>query len=461
MDVREPERLLPLILDSAIELSGAERGFLIRLVGDTIRVDVARGFDGESLQANSAAVSRRVVQQVITNGEGLVTLEEDRAILDGTTLRGKRILAILCAPMRLRGKVVGVIYLDHRFLRDPFQRGDLDPLRLFADQAALTIEVVELEAKREQAQEQLEQVQGELRERETVDRRRQRSLSDHRFLNSLGAAERFGALLGRSAAARRLFAELERGSRSSDPLLVSGETGSGKSAVVRELHRLTPGDGPLTVEHCASLNPEDLKARLRSNQGGVLVLEGVEDASPEVQAALVVELRKDCESAGTARLVTTGTVDLHSRIREDLFFRLDAFQIEVPPLRDRREDIPLLLVHASQAAGHPLEFTANALQLLIDYDWPGNVLELEGVARRLTELEKKITRRDLPKAILESNAAPLGQANTMADMERRMVNEALQACGGNKAQAARRLGIQRSTLYRILARNGNAPDRTS
>jgi transcriptional regulator with GAF, ATPase, and Fis domain len=450
VDVLDPQQLLPLILDSAIELANAERGFLIRLVEGTISVEVARGFDGATLAADSAAVSRRVVQQVLTSGEGLVTLDEDRAILNGTTIRAKRVLAVLCVPMRLRGQIVGAIYLDHRFLPEPFMREDVGPLKLFADQAALTIEMAELAAGRAQAQEELERAQGALRERQSKDERSKRLLSRYRAQKGGTSEERFGALVGQSEAAQRLFGEIERSARSSDPILVTGETGSGKSCVVRELHRLALEPGPLTILSSTTLDPAEWVARSSAPPGGALVLDGIEDASQQLQAALAGELRREREAGSAIRLVITGAQDLHTRIREDLYFRLAVFQIEVPPLRERLEDIPLLLAHAVESAGRPLEFTPNALQLLVDYPWPGNVRELETLARRLSGLQKKITRRDLPGEVREPKQ-PVG-LGTMADMELRMVQEALEVCQGNKAQAARRLGIQRSTLYRILAR---------
>jgi serine/threonine-protein kinase PknK len=447
VDVHEPRRLLTLILESAVELAGAERGFLIRIVDQTIKVEVARGFDGAALEANSGAVSRRVVQQVIESREGLVTLDEHSSLLEGTTVRSKRVLAIICVPMRVRGEIVGAIYLDHRFLKDPFQRGDLEPLRLFADQAALALEMAEREAAREETELELERAHEALRERESADRRRQRQLTDYRAQRESGDAQGFGALIGESPAALRLFAEIERGARSSDPLLITGETGTGKSCVVRELRRLVPGSDALVCEQCASLDPADLATLLAGSPAGLLALEGVEDASPELQATLLAGLRARGPEE-TVRVVVTGPQDLHTRIREDLYFRLAVSQIEVPALRERREDIPLLLAHA---AGQTLDLTANALQLLVDYGWPGNVLELEGVARQLGALGKKATRRDLPEGI-RNPSAPASGAVTMADMEVRMVQEALEACGGNKAQAARRLGIQRSTLYRVLSR---------
>lgn len=475
VDEPDASRLLPLILDSAIALAGAERGFLVRTqleAGNergTLRVEVARGFDGASLQGGSGAVSRRVVEEVLQRGAGVVTTrEEDRGLLLGTTIQERKVLAILCVPMRLRGSTLGVIYLDHRFRPDAFHPEDVEPLRLFADQAALAIEGAELRARRERAEAQLEQARDQLRAQESLEQRRHRLVEVHRGRRE-GAPAGLGALLGESPAVQALFRAIERAARSRDPVLISGETGSGKTAAATELHRLSAPAAPLVVTHCARLAPEALPVELSRAAGGTLLLEEVGDASPALQAALVVALQQQRQAppappaAAPARVVATTRVEpgellRAGALREDLAYRLDVLRLDVPPLRARGEDVPLLMDRLSRAAGRALELTPAALQLLVDYAWPGNLHELENVVRRLLPLEKKVTSNDLPAAIREGASPPPSvpgdEARTIAAMEQRMVVDALQACGGNKAEAARRLGIQRSTLYRLLDRFG-------
>ena len=130
VDEPEPGALLPRILASAIELSGAERGFLIRVEGEVLGIDAAQGFDGVDLRGAKGAVSRRVVEEVLERGgPGLATTrEEDHGLLDASTMRARHVVAVLCVPMRLRGKAIGVIYLDHRFYPDAFRPEDVGPL---------------------------------------------------------------------------------------------------------------------------------------------------------------------------------------------------------------------------------------------------------------------------------------------------------------------------------------------
>lgn len=454
----DPQRLVPRILDSAIELSEAERGFLVRIRGEgeevDVSVEVARGFGGADLAGGGEAVSRSVVEEVLRRGEGVVTTRaRDQDLLSNTTVLNRRVLAILAVPMRLRGETVGAIYLDNRFRPDAFQESDLEAVCLFADQAALALEAAELRAEQARANEQLAQARDELLARDAVEGRRRRLKAIQRSARVEGE-QGLGRLKGVSEPALRLFAAVERAARSRDPVAVIGETGSGKSLVAGELHRLASPDDPAVRLLCAQIGPADLGALDRRC---TLALEELGDASPEVQAALLARL--SAPQPLPARLIVTSRVPLpvlaqRGRLREDLAYRLDVLQVEVPPLRERADDVPLLLDHLSQAAGRRLELTPAALQVLADYAWPGNLHELDALVRRLLTLDKKITRSDLPAGLLEPAAPAAAGATTMAAMERQMVIEALDACGGNKAQAARRLGIQRSTLYRLLDRHG-------
>lgn len=463
VDETDPRALLPAILESAIELSGAERGFVVCLgPGSNVRVEVARGFDGEVLSRPEGAVSRRVVEEVLRRGErGLVTTrEQDEVLLDATTIRDRHVLAILCVPMRLRGQAVGVIYLDHRHLRDVFHPGDVEPLRVFADQAALALEARRLSEERAREREELERVRERLDEHEAVERRRRRLLSLQRANRAAGGAGfTLGRLVGQGEAAQAFFVDLERAGRSLDPVLIAGETGSGKSAAARELHLLSErSEGPLVEVDCSLLG-EGLAEALRRAEGGTLVLEEVGAAPDPLQRRLVQELQRQRDGGAGARILAThGGRPSELALRPDLLFRLDVLRVDVPALRHRRDDIPLLLDHLSEALGRRLQFTPSALQLLVEYRWPGNLHELSNVVRRLVRLEKSITSRDLPPAIRDGGGAASSggprEATTMADMERAMIEEALRACGGNRAQTARRLGIPRSSLYRLLDRYG-------
>lgn len=459
---RDLRKLLSLILDAAIELIGAERGFLIRVEGRKpeggykFKVEVARGFDKATLAGSGAEVSRTVVKRVVEGeGEGLVTTDEGQAdVLEVSSVQARQVRSIVCVPMRLRGEVTGVLYLDHRFTAGAFTSEDLPLLLTFADQAALALETAELRAPEAPLPPPLAEA---------------------------GKTSALGRLVGRAPATRRLFEEIERAARSWDPVLVVGEPGSGKDAVARELHEQGSfPEEPFQVVHCGA--GEELMGLLfgDASAGGALtrvgrgtvVLDEISMAPLEVQSALVqaLQLRRvrvpgeRRERPLHCRVLATTSVDLRAQIatgrfRAELFYRLDVLRIEVPPLRARAEDIPLLFDHLLRFTGRRLKLSSRAQRLLLGYAWPGNVRELDNEVRRLGNLaQPQISAQHLSAEIREgrgvAQAAAQVSGRTLEEVEEHMVQAAMDACKGNKSRAARQLGIPRTTLYHLLKRYG-------
>lgn len=471
-DETRTAELLPLILDSAIEITEAERGYLVRVTGadpngsPSCRVESARGFSRERLRGVAGEVSRTVVDRVLSSGEGLVTTrEEDADVLEASSVQANRVVSILCVPLRLRGQVRGVLYLDHRLRGSAFSEADLPVLRAFADQAALALETAELRADAARMSESLREL-----ERLTRAPREQR------------AGARFGRLVGDSPIMCGLYEQIERAARSAEPVLILGETGVGKEHVARELHaRSEWPKQPLVFQSCATVDDAQLDAELfgRARAGtqrgallraerGTLVLDDVADLSGVLQGKLVGVLRDGQLSLPggqrarvACRVIAISSHDLRARaaegaFREDLYYRLDVQRIRVPSLRERPGDVPALIEHF---AGHPLELTENALGLLCGYSWPGNVRELANEVRRLVELNvESISARQLSDAVREgrgvSRAPGALAGKTLGEVEQAMIEAALAEAGGNKAKAARQLGIPRSTLYGLLQRYG-------
>jgi transcriptional regulator with GAF, ATPase, and Fis domain len=489
----DPSRLLRLILDAAIDITAAERGFLVRVLGrrpsgaPRLHVDVVRGFDRTALSGSAGALSQTVVQRVLERGDrGLVTTaEDDQDVLDASSVVQRKVLAIICVPLRLRGETKGVLYLDHRFREDAFGEEDLPLLRSFADQAAVALETAEL-------RDDHSGVAPALREAiETVEAARSQEES-----GGEPAVEQFGRLVGSSGAMCALYDEVERAARSEAPLLLLGETGAGKRLVAEEIHRHGPrarepflsvacGGDPAAVEaellgHRRGARPwahQDRRGAVVLAGRGTLYLSEVDALAPALQAALVEVLQTGrvrapggepvsvaCRIlAGSARDVRAEAAG--GRFRQDLLYRLDVARVIVPPLRQRTEDLPLLirhLLHRCDPRRSSLRLSPKAQQVLASYAWPGNVRELENEVRRLAELGGKLSARQLSPEIVEgrggggTQVAFAGKSldEALVEVERRMVQEALEACGGNKAQTARRLGVPRSTLYHLLQRHG-------
>ena len=481
---RDQSLLYQEVLDTAVELAEAERGFLVEVDAESGDVDVraARGFTRETLAAESQ-VSQTVVERVLDReGGGLVTSREDDAdVLDVSSVVRRQVLAIACVPMRLRGEIRGVLYLDHRARSDPFHAADLPYLRLFADQAALALETAALRSGqgRHAHHDELRQFEANSQEPSPSAERR--------------AGLRYGSLVGACPSMTDLFKLVERAARTNVPALIMGESGTGKEHVARELHARGPRpEEPFVTASCAALEPGrgvselfghvegaftgaiGARAGLFREAGrGTLLLDGVEELHLQLQATLLRALQEsevrplgaDFPQPFYCRVIATTSGDLRDRVakglfREDLLYRLDVLRIPIPPLRDRLEDVPLLVEHFTAREEKALRPTPRALRLLMSYTWPGNVRQLENEIRRLSALGiRDVSAQQLSEELRTgeglTSAAPEAsfRGMTLAEVERELVKGALEACGGNKAQAARQLGVPRTSLYTLLQRH--------
>ncbi len=314
--------------------------------------------------------------------------------------------------------------------------------------------------------------------------------------------EQVGPLFGRSHAARRLFQEIRAVADNERPVLIEGEAGCGKAEVALAIHQLSRrSERPMLTFNCAAFAPmsidEPLHARFNAAAGGTLLLTEIDTLPTPTQHKLLLALEHG-EPNGPAgpnsapagfRLLCATSNDLQplvkvKRFREDLYYRLSAVSLEVPPLRDRREDIPLfarrfLQRYADQASGRsvPTRISTHAMDALLAYHWPGNVRELEHVMDRAATSAsgEEVELKDivLPQAsgsgtgrmavpVLGDGA--LGLTDTIAGIEKTLIDSALRRAAGNQARAAQFLGIPRTTLRDKMAKYGMAgavPKRTA
>ncbi len=300
-------------------------------------------------------------------------------------------------------------------------------------------------------------------------------------------------LVGRSPAVRAVIQQIEKVAATNATVLVRGPSGTGKELVARALHHNSPRrERPLVAVNCATLQESLLESELFGHEkgaftgatqvraglfeqadGGTLFIDEVAEMAPALQAKFlrVLEDGRYRRVGGTrelcadARLVAATNRPLEEeqragRFREDLYYRLNVVTITLPPLKDRREDIPLLIEHllAARPVG-PTRFSVapEAAEALARYDWPGNVRELANVLERAQIMADGplITPDDLPDVIARGPWPDAGAApapGTLAAAERRGVEEALRRAGGNKVAAAKALGVSRRSLYRLIER---------
>jgi DNA-binding NtrC family response regulator len=263
-------------------------------------------------------------------------------------------------------------------------------------------------------------------------------------------------LVGSSPAMQALRATIERVAATDFTVLIEGETGVGKELVARQIHALSPRRAPFVVITCATL----VETALETTSGGTLFLDEVADLSAPAQGMLL----RTIERVGfDTRLMASTNQHLADHVaqrtlRPDLFYRLNGVNVRIPALRDRRDDIIELARHfLDQHLGtRRLELSSAAIQALRDYTWPGNVRELERLIQGVVTLATSdvIDLEDLPAPVGAPYATALGsslkQQETLRVWARRYARIMLGNCGGNKRQAASRLGISYHTLQAYL-----------
>jgi len=460
------------LLDAAVTLTGGRIGYLLVGREDGMRREFQSGDSGPSGQAFSRSLAHRAMQmqRTLTGADGLA----DRDLQEMPSVRNLQARSAICAPFRSASGTVGAVYVEHPGRANAFSDVDKEALEVLADQAAIAVDRMLRE----------EAIAAELsaskRELAVVKRGSRRGPS---------------TLLGDSKAMRGLREQVDKLAPLDLPVLVLGETGTGKELVARALHeRSSRHRGPFVAENCSVLPPElmerelfghvqgaftgadrDRPGLLELANGGTLFLDEVGDMPPALQAKLLRALQeKSIRRVGGSvnieldlRLVAATHKDLRAMVqrgefREDLFFRIAAVEVHVPPLRERGDDIVQLAEHFVQRhgedRGRALRIHSMTKQALRDYPWPGNVRELEHVIARAALLCEgdEVIDLQLPRAGM---AAPAPAATedaviTLKEAERRAIAAALAACGGDKAKTARALGISRTALYEKLKRHG-------
>jgi two-component system NtrC family response regulator len=326
---------------------------------------------------------------------------------------------------------------------------------------------------------------------------------NRRLVEEIGDRDRLVELMGRSSSMQQVYRTLEKVAGTQASVLLVGESGTGKELVARALHALSRrASGPFVAVNCGAI-PEGLveaeffgaergaytgadrqrEGRFEAANGGTLFLDEIGELPLATQPKLlrvlqegrVARVGSSSERPLDVRVLAATNRDLAAevtagRFREDLLYRLDVVKLRMPPLRERREDIPLLIDHfvARACRRHSVQvepFPAALVRRLVDHQWPGNVRELENVVERLVLLaeDQRVTESDLPES-LSARAqgdggfhVPPGGLSWEAH-ERSCLRQALDMAGGNRARAARLLGLPyKAFLYRLDRREGESP----
>ncbi len=463
--VLEPGRLLEKILESAMAHLNAERGFVFLAEGSG-KFSVAAAKNFETPQTSHAfAASSSVVRKVLETSEPVLTYDAqtDERFEASRSIITQKILSIICIPLRLSDRTTGAVYLDSSVSRRAFTEESMKFLSVFGHLAAVALENAQRTA----------QLQAE----------------NQRLKDAVELSQRFTHLIGASGAWMRVLERMERVLDVDASVLITGESGTGKEVIARTIHdHGNRRNGNFVAVNCAAI-PEtlleseffgyvkgaftgassDKQGLVHAADGGTLFLDEVTDLPLAMQAKLLRLLQeKEYRRVGDTK---SRTADIRviaasnrpvaeevkqGRLREDLYFRLNVIGMNLPPLRERMEDIPLLAQHflrrAAEQYRRPVEgIDAEAMRVLLANEWKGNVRELQNAVERAVVLctGTLLSRRDF---VLDDSAGSDQHATptTLAGFERKVIETTLAETGGNRTRAAERLGVSLRWLqYRL------------
>ncbi len=506
----DPERLLERIIDAAIALSGAERGFLLLATGEPgaeLEVRTARGLDARHLAADELQISRSIARQVIDSNAPLsaIDAQQDQRFRDYQSVHSLKLRSVLCLPLRAGSVTLGAIYLDHRYRASAFTETDVALLAAFGDQAAIAIANARLLAELTRRAEELETSRAAIDElNQRLERElaaREAELAARKPIDVDQPAGKHG-MIGRTPAMRDLFRVIDRVADKDVPVSITGESGTGKELIARALHAASSRRGPFVPVNCGAIPEALLESELFGHErgaftgavrakpglfeiarGGTIFLDEIGDMPLGMQVKLlrVLQTREFRRVGGTvdlasdARVVSATNRNLEELVRkgvfrEDLWYRLNVVEMHLPPLRERRDDLPLLIDHllASHARGADVRLSKRALAALLDYAWPGNVRELDNELQRAIALADGVIEPDVLSSKVAGRVAhePGEEPSdgtlkrTLDRHERDVIRATLAEHGGRVAAAARALGLTRAGLYKKMHKLGlSAPDR--
>jgi Nif-specific regulatory protein len=462
--ILDPDALLGQVLDEALKTMNAERGMLLLTDEETGRLEVraARHIDGP-VDKELSGVSRTVLDEVVAKHEARVFVDAPGAFPGAQSIIIGQVRSVAVAPLISRERLVGAIYVDSRTDRNVFSDSALLFLRPFANIAALAIENARLCSG-------LAAETGRLR-------------------SALGEWQQFPEMVGRSPAMQAVYEMMARVIPTDAPVLISGETGTGKELVARAIHYSGPRkEAAFVAVNCGAIPENLLESELFGHRkgsftgavtdkqglfeaanGGTIFLDEVSDLPKLLQPKLLRALQSgevrrvgDVETLHVDVRVMSATnrnlgqLAQEGTFREDLYYRLNVIPIELPPLRQRRDDIPLLAGHflatSAKRQGKAVTGIAKpALDKLVNSSWPGNIRQLENTIERAVVLcsGNRLTENDIMLPQSADSGTPT--EGTAAQIEKRAVLDRLKAFNGNRTRTAASLGISRRTLLNKLA----------
>ena len=465
-EIGDPQRLLTVLLDRVIEVSHADKGFLILLEEGRPVVKAARNMAEQTLEGAVERMSDSILQKVLRTKRAIIVSDalHDPEFEASESVVNLKLSSVMCAPLSAFGTLLGAIYVGNDSVANLFEQRTLELLTVYSGVAALLVKNAML-------------VRELLGENADLKRR----LEDGKYGDIIGACD----------VMREVYRKIDKIAQTDISVLITGETGTGKELIARELHRRsTRKSGPFITINCGAI-PENLleselfghvrgaftgavatrNGRFQAANGGTLFLDEIGEMPPQLQVKLLRALQdKTVVKVGETR---TETVDIrvlaatnkvleeeikHNRFREDLYYRLNVVKLHLPPLRERGDDIVVLAKYFLSRYTKEFDskvkgFAPGALIALRKYAWPGNIRQLENRLKKAVVLAETalVTPEDLD--IRPENLEPIVPlALAKEEFQKRYVSEILERNNGNRTKTAKDLGVDPRTIFRHLER---------
>jgi Nif-specific regulatory protein len=463
--IRGLDDLLERLLELLFEVVPAQRAAILLTSEGSFETSLVFGLDRVRGKHQTVNVSRTVVQQVLRDGVALLASDApSEAKIATESLIATRAHSVLCVPLMLFDRKLGVLYLDTTLVQDQFNKDHLQLVAAISGVAAVAIE--------------------NARQFEWLETENERLLADVNIEHNM---------VGESPAMQRIYHFISKVAPTDSTVLISGESGTGKELAARAIHRNSKrAHKPFMAVNCAALTESLLeselfghekgsftgaiaqkKGRLEVANGGTIFLDEIGELSAPLQVKLlrVLQEREFERVGGTTtikvdlRILAATNKNLEEAIesgefRQDLYYRLNVVSLEMPSLRERREDIMLLATYfadkyATKCNRRLLGFSAEARECLTSYDWPGNVRELENAIERAIVLGTTdlILLEDLPEAVWESGLSPtstLRYHEAVTQTKKQIILDAMTQANGNYTSAAKLLGVHPNYLHRLI-----------
>jgi transcriptional regulator with GAF, ATPase, and Fis domain len=489
--------LLDAIMDVATQTTGAERGFLILVDDGKISFQTARNFRREEVKKPELKISSSLVRRVMKSGSPVLTdnATEDERFAEFQSVERLELKSIVSVPFRSGDAVMGALYLDNPARKGAFGPGDLQFLSALADQAAIAIGNLRHAQQMAELNRQLEK---NLEKKSAQLEQASRALADR------ATKHPYDEIVGESPQIREVLLLLDKVVDTDVPVLVQGESGTGKELVARAIHRFGRRQaGPFVPVNCGAITETlmeselfghmkgsftgavaDKKGLFETANGGTIFLDEVGEMSVDMQKKLLRVLQeRELRPVGgkgvvkiDVRVIAATNRNLRQmmhegKFREDLYYRIAVINVDVPPLRERAGDVPLLVDYFVKKAAREMGLVEKpiepaAMAALQQYAWPGNVRELDNeVKKALTLSEDRITIDDLSEQIQtdhpgeEPKLVPAAEAGktlkeSLEKTEKALIEKALEKTAGNQTRAAKELGISRVWLRKKMEKYG-------